>query len=421
MGGDSVRNFLRILPLAALLAGAASSAHAQVELNFWDQVWGPGSYSQRAQQLVDDFNKSQDDIHVTYRSVPWANWYETYVTAIASGSAPDISTGAGFQAVQFYSMDAIYPVDDLVKEMEADGSAKDFAPGTLEAMKYDGHYVALPWAIDLRGLFYRKDILEAAGQKVPTNWDEFLAVSKAVTKDGTYGVVSSGDATGMHWILSAMINNGGGLFDADKKPNLTGEKSLAALNFLSSFATEKVLNPASAGYTNDDALGSFNAGKAAFYLSSPSTADQAGKEKDKVGVVPPLTSTSGEKGTIGWINNIMVYKQTEHPEETLKFLRWWSENQKVLWTEGKAGGIPARVSFQQDPYFTENDQVSFVIKNYLPIVKPMSATAGGTFPQLNEIDGDGFMMSLVQKLWQGQPAGEVVTPAQDHLQEIMEQ
>jgi multiple sugar transport system substrate-binding protein len=139
MGGDSVRNFLRILPLAALLAGAASSAHAQVELNFWDQVWGPGSYSQRAQQLVDDFNKSQDDIHVTYRSVPWANWYETYVTAIASGSAPDISTGAGFQAVQFYSMDAIYPVDDLVKEMEADGSAKDFAPGTLEAMKYDGH------------------------------------------------------------------------------------------------------------------------------------------------------------------------------------------------------------------------------------------------------------------------------------------
>ncbi|MGO8183057.1 hypothetical protein, partial [Rhizobium leguminosarum] len=47
-----MRNFLRILPLAALLAGAASSAQAQVELNFCDQVWGPGAYSQRAQQLV---------------------------------------------------------------------------------------------------------------------------------------------------------------------------------------------------------------------------------------------------------------------------------------------------------------------------------------------------------------------------------
>jgi len=40
-----------------------------------------------AQKLVDDFNASQSDIHVTYRSMPWTNWYETYVTAIASGSA----------------------------------------------------------------------------------------------------------------------------------------------------------------------------------------------------------------------------------------------------------------------------------------------------------------------------------------------
>lgn len=416
-----MRDLMRVLPLAAVLLGAASAAHAApVEINFWDQVWGPAPYTQRAQQLVEEFNKSQSEVRVKYRSVPWASWYETYVTAIASGSAPDISTGAGFQAVQFYSMDAIYPVDELVKAMESDGTAKDFAPGTLEAMKYDGHYVGLPWAIDLRALFYRKDILEAAGQKVPTTWDEFRTTSKAVTKDNVYGVVSSGDSGGMHWTLAAMINNGGGLFDADKKPSLTGENSLTALTFLSELVADGSVNPASAGYTDDDARGNFFAGKAAFYLSSPGTADQAGKDKDKIGVVPPLASPSGNRGTISWINNIMIYKQTQHPRETLKFLRWWSDNQKVLWTEGKAGGIPARAPYQKDSFFTGNEQISFVIEHYLPIIKPMSATAGGTFPQLNEIDGDGFMMSLVQKLWQGEPAKDVVQPAQEHLEEIMD-
>src|SRR5690606_33033103 len=105
------------------------------------------------------FNAENPDIQVVYRSVPWSNWYETYVTAIASGSAPDLSTGAGFQAVQFYDQDAILPVDDLVAQMDT----SDFTPGALEAMQYDGHYVALPWAIDIRVLFYRKDLLEAAG------------------------------------------------------------------------------------------------------------------------------------------------------------------------------------------------------------------------------------------------------------------
>src|SRR5690606_17394980 len=115
----------------------------------------------------------------------------------------------GFQAVQFYDQDAILPVDDLVAQMDT----SDFTPGALEAMQYDGHYVALPWAIDIRVLFYRKDLLEAAGVEVPTNWQELRDAAKALTGDGKYGLVSSGDPGGMHWILASAINNGGGLFD----------------------------------------------------------------------------------------------------------------------------------------------------------------------------------------------------------------
>lgn len=409
----------RLLQLA--LAGTALSlsmgqAMAQpVSIDFWDMIWGGSEYPVAAQALVDRFNAENPDIQVVYRSVPWSNWYETYVTAIASGSAPDLSTGAGFQAVQFYDQDAILPVDDLVAQMDT----SDFTPGALEAMQYDGHYVALPWAIDIRVLFYRKDLLQAAGVEVPTNWQELRDAAKALTGDGKYGLVSSGDPGGMHWILASAINNGGGLFDNEGKAALAGERTLEALQFLSGLVADGSVNPASVGYVNDDARGAFFRGEAAFLLNGPGLPDQAGEAKDQIGIVPPIAGPHGDVGTISWVNNIMVYNQTEHPEETFAFLKWWSENATTLWTDGYAGGLPARNSIAADPYFQDNANIKYVIDTYLPVAKAMSETVGGTFPALNEVDGDGFLMSLVQAIWQGQPLDGPVATAQAHLEEIL--
>jgi len=409
------------LPIAAaLLCASALTALADpVEINFWDQIWGPPEYAVTAQKLVDQFNASQSGIKVKYRSNPWTNWYETYVTAVASGSAPDLSTGGGFQAVSFAATDAIYPVDELVEQMKADGSAADFAPGALDAMKFNGHYVALPCAIDIRTLFYRKDLLKAKGLNPPTTWAEMQADAKAVTGGKTYGLVSSGDTGGVHWILASSINNGGGLFDTKGKPAMTDGRAKEALDFLSSFATGKTLNPASAGYTNDDAQASFFRGEAAFFLSSPNLIAAAGDAGAQIGMLPPIAGPHGDKGTIYWVNNVMVYKQTKHPKEALAFLKWWSLNQAPLWKEGHMGSIPARLSFQKDDYFQKNAGLKYAIENYIPVAKPMSAPVGGTFPELNAIDGDGFLASLSQKIWQGAPVADAVGPAQKHLEEIM--
>lgn len=410
------RNMIKLALAGTALGLCAGPALAQpVSIDFWDMIWGGPTYPAAAQALVDKYNAEHPDVQVVYRSVPWTNWYETFVTAIASGSAPDISTGAGFQAVQLYDQGAIMPVDEVVAQLDA----SDFAPGALDALRYDDHYVGLPWAVDLRVLFYRKDVLEAAGVAVPTNWEEFRAAAKTLTADGKFGLVSSGDSGGMHWILASSINNGGGLFDADGNAALNGERTTEALQYLTDLKTDGSVNPASVGYVNDDARGSFFRGEAAFLLNGPLLPDQAGDVKDQIGIVPPMQALHGDVGTVYWVNNIMVYNQTEHPAETMAFLKWWSDNALPLWTEGKAGNLPARQSIQADAYFQDNPSVKYIIDTYLPVSKTMSAAVGGTFPQLNEIDGDGFLMSLMQSIWQGQPLGDNLAAAQSHLEEIM--
>jgi multiple sugar transport system substrate-binding protein len=399
----------------ALVLSMGQVLAQSVSIDFWDMIWGGPEYPVAAQALVDRYNAEHPDVKVVYRSVPWTNWYETYVTAIASGSAPDISTGAGFQAVQFYDQDAILPVDELVAQLKPE----DFAPGALEAMRYDGHYVALPWAIDIRVLFYRKDLLDAAGLAVPTNWGELREAAKVLTTNGKYGLVSSGDSGGMHWILASAVNNGGGLFDTEGNAAITSERTTEALQFLSDLATDGSVNPASVGYVNDDARGAFFRGEAGFFLSGPGLLDQSGPEREQIGIVPPIKGPHGDVGTISWVNNIMVYKQTEYPEETLAFLKWWSENSSSLFTEGHAGGLPARNSIASNPHFQDNATTKYIIDNYLPIAKTMSETVGGTFPALNEVDGDGFLMSLMQGIWQGQPVDGQAATAQAHLEEIL--
>ncbi|MBB5753146.1 ABC transporter substrate-binding protein [Prosthecomicrobium pneumaticum] len=412
--------------LASIAAGAliglstlSASAQQPVTLNFWDMIWGPPEYIDAAKGLVDQFNTEHPEIKVEYRSVPWNNWYQTFVTAIGAGTAPDVSTGAGYQAVQLYDLGAIRPVDDLVEEMKASGDLDDFLPGTVDTLRYDDHYVALPWGLDIRVWFYRKDLLEAAGIAVPTNWQELRDAAKALTKDGKYGVVASGDTGGSHYIYNAILNNGGGLFTADRKLDLKSERNVEALQYLAGMAADGSVSPASVGYNSDDRRGAFTRGEAAFMLDGPGAIDQAGDQAANIGIVPPLAGPHGDKGTIFWVNNIMVYQQTQHPEEVKTFLKWWSKNQKELWTKGRSGQLPTRASIAADPYFTGSPSRSYVLENYVPTGKTTATQAEGIFPALNEVEGEGVMQTLVQEIWQGKDLGASLDTAEQRLRGIL--
>jgi hypothetical protein len=117
----------------------------------------------------------------------------------------------------------------VIAELRRDGTADDFLPGTIDTLKYDGHYVALPWGIDIRVWYYRKNFLAAAGVAPPANWAELRAAAKATTTADHAGIVGSGDTGGSHYIYALINNSGGGLFTPDRKLDFdNGPRSRAA-------------------------------------------------------------------------------------------------------------------------------------------------------------------------------------------------
>ena len=390
-----------VLFVVGFVVGGAV-AQAPVTLEFWDMTWGPAEYIETAEGLVQQFEAEHPDIKIDYRSVPWNNWYQTFLVAVGSGTAPDVSTGGAFQPVQFYDVGAVMPVDDVIEAMRAEGTLDDYEPRVVEAYHYDGHYVAVPWSTGTRAWYYRKSMFEEAGLELPTTWDEFAAAAKALTKDGKYGLVAAGDTGGTQYLYSLMINNGGGLFTAEGEPNLMDERNIEALQFYSDLAKAGVIHPSSASISLTEANDVFARGDAAMILSGPGIAIQYPDIFDDIGVLPPIKGPHGDTGTFTSVAGIMVYTQTEHPDEAKTFVKWWAENEKPLWVDGNIGGnVPARKSFLDDPHFQDNTLMASIIKEYLPIGKYVGAQYPSFFPALNEVEGEGFMQTLTQDLLQG--------------------
>jgi multiple sugar transport system substrate-binding protein len=199
------------------------------------------------------------------------------------------------------------------------------------------------------------------------------------------------------------------------------DRNVEAIQYLSDLVKDGSINPAMAGMNREDAIKEFGTGRGAVYIHTPGFPGSVPDVKDKLAVLEPLAGPHGDKQTLGWVNNIMIYKQSKHPNEAKVFLKWWSENNKVLWTEGKSGGFPARKSFTQDPYWQNDPNLKLISEKYLPILKTTGSKYPSGFPELNQIEGDGSMTQLVQKLISGKPAKESMQEAENKIKEIMKE
>jgi multiple sugar transport system substrate-binding protein len=415
----SRRDFLKVVVLgeaATALAGcvpavatesAAATESAVAEIQFWDMVWGPPEYIDSAKKLVEKFNQSQSAIKVTYQSISWDSFPQAFTTAIGSGTAPDASSGGGYQPIQFYPDGGILDIDDLAAKFDAGL----FFPGTLDTMKYNGHTIAIPWAVDLRIPYYRKDLFEAADASIPTNFDELRAALKKLTSGDKYGIAFSGSTGSAGWqqLMALMINNGGGLFDETGKLDVLNERNVEALMFVQDMMKEGLVHPGSAGFNDADMLKAFSNGSVAMVIYVPGTEDQVPEVKDKVMMLSPMTGPHGDTGTLAYTNPFMIYKQTMHPEEAKTFLKWWSENLLPVWTEGHCGQLPASTKIAADPYFQSNANTQRIFEEWVPVGKTPAARASGMFPLLAEIDAGSEMATLATDILQGNDVVESLT------------
>ena len=143
------------------------------------------------QNTLSAFTEAYPHISLDIITAVNANYEEVLVTQLAGGRAIDVifilSPGLHSNLVE---ANQLMDLTDFVNELNR-GGGLGTAPDIIRTI--DDRFFAVPWRQDFWGLFYNKDLFEAAGEAFPDNitWEEYRDLAIRLTQgsglDKIYG------------------------------------------------------------------------------------------------------------------------------------------------------------------------------------------------------------------------------------------
>ncbi|MCU1528584.1 MAG: sugar transporter substrate-binding protein [Frondihabitans sp.] len=405
--------------LAACTSGTKSGS-ASGPLKFWNMPWGGPAFTPLDKKITQAYSPKSGLPQASYQAIQWANFTQTFSSALASKTGPAVSSGGGTQAFQFAKQGFIAPADDLLDSWKSNGIYDDFLPGLLDTMKTDAGYVAVPYNLDMRVFWYNKGLLEKAGATPPTDWQSYLDASAALKKIGVYGFAANGNTSGgnaFQMIVGFMINNGGGIFDEEQKPNLVTKANIEALEFIAENISKGYVDPGSVSYTATNSNSEWKAEKFGMGIDVPGlAANVGGAVASQLVVGDPLTGAAGTKGALYFPNNIMMYKNTPSQKDSEAFLTYYYQNMKSLWTKKTGIGLPVLKSIASTAEFKSDPNQVKIVETWQPIAKTWAAPGGQPlFANVSYVDSTPAMSVFGQNVLTGKTPKESLTALQNTL------
>jgi multiple sugar transport system substrate-binding protein len=327
--------------------GTATTTGSTGTIKFWDTVWGPPEYITTGTTLVKGYKSPSGSFGAAYQSVDWGSWYQTFSSAIASGTGPAVSSGASTQPYQFYDQGQIAPSDDLYARYKKDGTLDDFQPGVFDILRYKGVLVSMPWAYDMTCYWYRPSLFEAAGADVPTNWDELRAAGLKLKANGVsgFGVAPTAGSFNYKHFTSLLLSNDAPLIDSEGNVNCLSDEFIEGTEFCLSLAKDGIIRPEMVSWTMDNLYSEIGRGSVGLAsLSAGAFAYVDESIHSDFEIIPPLTGPSGSNACAGSVQSIMMYTNTPDQAESENFVDWYLTATQAYWEQKVTLVVPLRKS-----------------------------------------------------------------------------
>lgn len=371
------------LVFAVVLGLRAYAPAAPLELTYWDFLGGGDGI--RMKQIVEEFNKSQSDIHVTESTLTWGEPFYTKVhTAVVAGQTPDIMTYHLSHFPAGISAKDLRPL--TTEELAAAGlKASDFQSSLVQrsleiSKKYGGSddLFGVPLDIHTLVLYYNKTALGKAGllspDGKPTGLDGLEAFNKMLTeaKSKTHLIpisanIYSQDPASLWRIWYTFFRQQDGEFVKDGQFSFddVNVQGLKSLQIMADWSKDGLI-PKNTGYPAMVAL--FTAGRADFMINGnwevPTLVDlkKQGKLPFDYGIVafPKLfgnNQTWADSHQLAIPNNSKNPATPEKVAAALKFAAYVVK--QTTWAGG--GHIPAYLPVQESDTYKQmspNNQYS---------------------------------------------------------------
>jgi multiple sugar transport system substrate-binding protein len=156
------------------------------------RFWGLGREGEVVRELVPDFERAHPDVRVVVQQIPWTAAHEKLITGFVGGSPPDLAQLGNTWIPEFAAIGALEPLGDRIAGSRA-LSPDSYFEGIWKTNGYEGTTYGIPWYVDTRVLFYRPDVLAAAGHPQPprtwTAWRDAMVKIRAASHGNAYAIL----------------------------------------------------------------------------------------------------------------------------------------------------------------------------------------------------------------------------------------
>ncbi|WP_430599075.1 ABC transporter substrate-binding protein [Enterococcus sp. AZ079] len=209
------------------------SADGKTTLDFWS-FWGSGARQEVIEEIIDDFNASQDKIEVKYSYQPWGDIWTKSLSSITAGNPPDVIV----QDINSVAQRAEAQQATNLSEYIEEGFSDEFFPQLWDTVEYEGDAYAVPFNTDTQVIFYNKTLFKEAGiseEQLPQTWEELETVARKLDvkngddfeRIGFYPLWNLGADV---WALNA--DDGVSWFDKDENVKIDTDNKVEALEWI---------------------------------------------------------------------------------------------------------------------------------------------------------------------------------------------
>lgn len=358
--------------ISAGIPGCGTDRNGTTVIKFWAM----GSEAEYVTSLIPEYEKRHPGIKIDVQQIPWNAAQEKLVTAFASDNTPDICQLGNTWIPQFSSLNAIIPLDDYIKSSEI-VNKNNYFEGIWDTNLMDSSVYGIPWYIDTRVMFYRKDVFERAGyDNPPRSWDELYDLCKKIKTlypgHDKYAIYLPTN----EWppfIIFALENGATLLKDNNSRGNFSSDKFREAFRYLTKFHKEKLAPIGISEVTN--VYQAFVEEYFSIYISGPWNINEfkkwmTGDLADKWSTAP-MPSRYGDHYpgvSLAGGSSLVIFKNSEHKDEAWKFIEFLSLTKTQLEFYRLLYNLPAVKTAWKDSSLVNNKYMKAFARQFENVV-----------------------------------------------------
>ncbi len=343
--------FLGVLGVMPLM-GCGPQSGSVTKLRFWAM----GREGEVVQELVRDFEALNPDVRVSVQQIPWSAAHEKLLTAYVGRATPDLAQLGNTWVPEFTALNALASLDDRVTA-SSHVNSEDHFTGIWDTNLIDGALYGIPWYVDTRVLFYRSDLLAAAGyDTMPTTWATWHEAMRAVSEAGgpdRYAILLPINEWPQPVILG--LQAGASLLtDHDTRGAFTAPEFREAFTFYLDLFAEGLAPPLGnnevANLYQEFARGTF-----AMYVSGPWNLGEF-KRRLPADLQPhwataPLPGPDPETPGVSLAggSSLVIFKDSAHQEAAWRLVEYLSQAEQQARFFHLTGDLPAHRGAWDDP------------------------------------------------------------------------